>query len=295
MIARIAAIAGAALAVGAILAWLAPGRAPASHAYFDAAPEGRAEIIAHGGGQGARPPNTIVALEAALAMGADVLEVDAQLTRDGILILRHDATLDRTTDMSGRIADMDYSEIARADAGANDVAGRDFSGEGIRAPKLSDALAAFPDARWIIEIKPDTEEAARAMCRDIRAAGAATRALVASFHDAAMAAFRRACPEVATSMSSREATRFVLAAYVGLAKFLPLEAVALQIPEESGGLRLVTPRTIGAARRRGVRMQIWTINDPEDMRRLLSLGVDGVMTDRVDLLKDAVDAAKASG
>nr|WP_070961488.1 glycerophosphodiester phosphodiesterase [Hyphomonas sp. Mor2] len=265
----------------AVTLWPAP--APIAHAYFDAAPKNRAEIIAHGGGQGHAPPNTILALQTALDLGTDVLEVDLQQTRDGVIILRHDDTLDRTTNMSGPIAEQDWAEISGADAGATwSVDGETFVGRGITIPTLDAALAAFPDARWIMEIKNDTPDAAQAVCRSIQGADAQSRVLVASFHDAAMATFRAHCPHVATSMSFEESRRFVIAARLGVSRFIATPAVALQIPMQAGGLDLTHPRLIDAAKARGIRVHYWTINDPADLSALLDAGADGVMTDYVD-------------
>lgn len=269
--------------------YLAPGPAPKSHVYFEAAPERRAEIIAHGGGQGHAPPNTLLALETALALGADVLEVDVQQTRDGVLVLRHDDTMDRTTNMSGPIADLTWEQVRGADAGATWVLdGRSFADQGIGVPRLDAALAAFPDARWVVEIKNDTPSAARAMCETLRAADATERVLVGSFHDRAMHQFRTACPEVATSMSRSEAERFVLAAKIGLSRRIKTPAMALQIPREAAGLALDTPRVIAAAKARGIRIQYWTINDLTTLRTLAARGADGLITDRVDRGRRAV-------
>ena len=260
-----------------------------AHPYFAGAPSDRAEIIAHGAGQGHAPPNTIVALQIAHEMGADVLEVDVQQTRDGVLILRHDDTLDRTTDMSGMIADLDWSEISQADAGATWIVdGMSFVGRGIKVPRLADALAAFPGERWIVEIKNDTARAAFSMCDEIKSADAQERVLVASFHDAAMSAFRAACPTVATSASSKEVRNFVIAARLGLSRFVSTPAVALQIPTQSNGLDLSHPRVIAAAQARGIRIQYWTINDRTEIERLLNAGADGVMTDYVDRGRNAI-------
>ncbi len=268
-----------------------PGPDPVSHPYFDGAPKGRAEIIAHGGGLGVRPANTLSALDEAARMGADVLEVDVQQTADGVLILLHDATLDRTTDMTGAVADMPYKEVRKADAGAARVeAGGDFTGQGIFVPTLAEAFARHPDARWVVEIKPNTERAAQTMCREIRDAGTETRVLVGSFHDDAMTAFRAACPNVATSMSTGEVTRFALAAYVGLAHLVPTEAVAMQIPTRSSGITLAHPRILRAARARGFKVQFWTINDSAAMDPLIALGADGIITDYVERGLTAVSA-----
>lgn len=272
-----------AVCVATLVVSLWPAPPVKSHIYFAGAPSDRAEIIAHGAGQGHAPPNTLLALETAQRMGADVLEVDVQQTKDGVLILRHDDTLDRTTDLTGVIADMDWVEISRADAGATWVVdGNSFAGRDIKVPKLEHALAAFPDARWIIEIKNDTPRAATAMCAEIKSAGAQSRVLIASFHDEAMATFRAECPAVATSASSREVRDFVIAARLGLSRFVSMPATALQVPTQSNGLDLTHPRVIAAAKARGIRIQYWTINDPAEIERLLAAGADGVMTDYVD-------------
>lgn len=269
------------LAVTALYLW--PGPAPVAHVYFDKAQEEQVEVIAHGGGQGHAPPNTLFALERAHAMGADVLEVDVQQTRDGVLILRHDDTLDRTTDQTGLIADLMWADLASVDAGARTVMdGVTFGGRGISIPRLDQALAAFPDARWIVEIKNDTERAAFAMCEIIKAANAEPRVLVASFHDAAMGQFREACPDVATSMSSAEVRRFVIAARLGLSRFVRTPAVALQVPASADSIDLTHPRIVAAAKARGLRLQYWTINDPVEMQRLIETGADGLITDYVD-------------
>lgn len=270
----------AALMVAAVYLWPAP--APVSHVYFDRAPD-RAEIIAHGGGQGHAPPNTLLALQRATEMGADVLEVDVQQTRDGVLILRHDDTLDRTTNMTGLIADYEWAELANANAGARtEIDGEAFVGQGITIPRLEEAFAAFPNARWIIEIKNNTPRAAEAMCAEIQAAKAEQRVLVGSFHDQAMAQFRQACPSVATSMASAEVRDFVIAARLGLSRFVQTPASAMQIPVSAGGMDLTHPRVLAAARARGLRVQYWTINDPDEMQDLLNKQADGLITDFVD-------------
>jgi len=274
-----------AAALGFVLAalFLWPAPAPISHVYFQDTRASGPEIIAHGGGQGHAPPNTLLALERAAAMGADVLEVDLQQTRDGILVLRHDDTLDRTTNRTGLIADLTWAEISDADAGAPwTLEGESFGDRGITIPTLEAAFAAFPNARWVMEIKNDTPRAAVAMCEAIQAADAEHRVLIASFHDDAMKVFRGACPRVATSTSSGESRTFILAARLGLSRHVSTPAVALQIPVRAGGLDLTHPRIIAAAKARGLKIQYWTINDRAEILALLEAGADGVMTDYVD-------------
>lgn len=274
-------IAGLVLLLIALIAWPAP--APVSHPYFNPVASGRIEVIAHGGGLGHAPANTLFALQQARNMGAHVLEADVQQSKDGVLILRHDDTLDRTTNLTGLIADYDWAELAQADAGFRaELDGISFADQGIAIPRLDAALAAFPDARWILEIKNDTPAAARRMCEVIVAAKAETRVLVGSFHDRAMRQFRAVCPDIATSMSSGEVQSFVLAARIGVSRLVRTPAAAMQIPVKGSGLDLTHPRLLNAAKTRGIRVQYWTVNDPAEMDALLRAGADGLITDYVD-------------
>lgn len=269
---------------GVALLW--PGPQPVSHPWLDGRTVERAERIAHGGGLGRAPANTLAALEQAMADGADVLEVDTQLTADGVLVLMHDDTVDRTTDGTGAVADLTLAGVQALNAafGYEGEPADRFAGSGITVPTLAEAFAAFPDTRWIVEIKPDTEEAARVMCETIREAGMETRALVGSFHDSAMGHFRAFCPEVATGMARNEALSFYIMARLGLAKFHPTRAAAMQVPPHASGLDVVHPRFVSAAHARGIAVQVWTINDADEMEALIARGVDGIITDRVDVM-----------
>lgn len=274
------------LAAAYAIALVWPGPEPVSHPWLDGRMAERAERIAHGGGLGRAPANTLAALEQAMADGADVLEVDTQLTADGVLVLMHDDTVDRTTDGTGRVDALALTEVQVLNAafGYEGEPADRFAGDGITVPTLTESFAAFPDMRWIVEIKPDSELAARVMCETIREAGMQTRVLVGSFHDNAMAHFRAFCPEVATGMASNEAFSFYVMARLGLAKFHPTRAVAMQLPPRASGLDVVHPRLIAAAHARGIAVQVWTINEPDEMDTLIARGVDGIITDRVDVM-----------
>lgn len=273
-----------AAAYGAALFW--PGPEPVSHPWLEGRTVDRAERIAHGGGLGRAPANTLAALEQAVTDGADVLEVDAQLTADGVLVLMHDDSVDRTTNGTGRVDALTLAGIQPLNAafGYEGEPADRFADDGIAVPTLAEALSAFPDMRWIVEIKPDTEEAARVMCDTIRDAGMQTGVLVGSFHDNAMAHLREVCPEVATGMARSEAFSFYVMARLGLAKFHPTSAVAMQLPPRASGLDAVHPRLVSAAHARGIAVQVWTINDPAEMETFIARGVDGVITDRVDVM-----------
>ncbi|WP_299729226.1 glycerophosphodiester phosphodiesterase [uncultured Endozoicomonas sp.] len=262
-------------------AYLWPKPDPVSHVYFEGVDE--PEVIAHGGGLGVRPANTLAALQQATVDQADVLEIDLQLTKDGELVLLHDSTLDRTTDLSGPVEEMTVEEVKKANAGKWDTpSGDNFADLAIRIPTIDEAFTEFGHKRWVIEIKNEGENGAIALCQKIRQFEMSQKVLAASFHDDAIQTFRAVCPEVATSSSSGETTLFVVAAKLGVSHLIPMGAVAMQLPPNSSGLEILEPRVIQAAKDRGLKIHAWTINEKEEMERLLALGVDGVITDFVE-------------
>ena len=278
------------LLLAAGLAWLGAlllaEPAPA-HAYF-AGERAGVQVIAHRGGAGLRPEATLEAFDHAARLGADILELDARATADGTLVCLHDATVDRTTDGQGPVAGLALNELRKLDAGyrwsADGGKTYPFRGKGLQVPTLEEALKRHARLRMVIELKVRTAEFARAVCQAVRAAGMAPRVLVASFDHATLRAFRQSCPEVATSMSQREAQAFWVLSRLRLAALYSPDAVALQVPERFAGVEVLAPFMIEAARSRNLHVHAWTINDEEAMRRLIALGVDGIMTDRPDRL-----------
>jgi glycerophosphoryl diester phosphodiesterase len=272
------------------LAWLAAvllARPAPAHPFFALERPG-VQVIAHRGGAGLRPEETLEAYDHAARLGADILEIDARATADGAIVCLHDATVDRTTDGSGAVATLTLAELRRLDAGYRwtQDGGRTFPyrGKGLQVPTLEEVLKRHARSRMVIEMKVRTPDFARSLCSLARDAGMAQRVLVASFDDATLDAFRQSCPDVATSMSQREAQIFWLLGKLRLAAASSPDAVALQVPERFGGVEVLAPALIAAARGRNLRVHAWTINDEEAMRRLISLGVDGIMTDRPDRL-----------
>lgn len=259
--------------------------------------QGRTLNIAHQGGEGLRPSNTMLAYRHAADLGVDMLEMDMHATRDGALVLSHDATLDRLTDTQGRIADLTLAQVLAADAGYafTPDAGVTFPyrGQGVRVAQLSEVLAAFPNVPMTIEIKQASPSIAAPFCKTLRDAGVTDHVIVASFSDMALNEFRAACPEVTTSMTEKELRPLVLLGKVGLARLAPLPGRVAQVPVRSGNIEIVTPSFVRAMHGRGVAVQVWTINDPAEMRRLVGMGVDGIITDRPDLLKTVL--AEATG
>jgi glycerophosphoryl diester phosphodiesterase len=270
------------LCVAAGIIALLPGYAPAQHAFFKGTVPGSVEILAHGAGQGVAPTNTLLGLKTAYASGADVLEVDVQLTRDNVLVLHHDDTLDRTTDLSGPVANLRWADIAASDNGRETIiGGTQFSGEATKVARLDDVLPRFPGARWNIELKNDSAIAAQELCKSIKGAGLVHAVLVPSFHDRAMAEFRRVCPQVATSMAPNEIRAFVIAAHLRLSRFVKTPAVAVQVPVVASGFDLTNPRFVDALKARKIKLHYWTINETAQMDALIQAGADGLLTDFV--------------
>jgi len=276
--------------LAAALAWIAAAllaRPAPAHAFFAAERPG-VQVIAHRGGAALRPEATLAAFAHAAELGADILELDARATADGAIVCLHDATVDRTTDGKGPVAEISLGELRKLDAGyrwtADGGKTHPYRGTGVQVPTLEEVFKRYPRLRMVIEMKVRTPEFAQSLCKLTREAGMSQRVLVASFDHDTLDAFRQACPEVATSMSAREARVFVGLAKIGLAAAYSPDAAALQVPVRLGSTEVLTVAVIGAAKERNLRVHAWTVNDEETMRRLVSEGVDGIMTDRPDRL-----------
>ncbi len=250
---------------------------------------GRVWNVAHQGGELLWPSNTMLAFRNAAKLGVDMLDTDMHATSDGVLVLSHDDTLDRLTDTRGRIAERTLAQVRAADAGytLSPDGGQTFPfrGGGAQVATLSELLSEFPELPLSIEIKQVTPSLGASFCRALRGAGATGRVIVSSFSDAAIQDFRAACPEVITSMTERELRPLVLLSKIGLAGLAPLPGRSAQVPLRGGGIEVVTPAFVQAMHRRGVSVQVWTINDEPTMRRLIAMGVDGILTDDPALLK----------
>ncbi len=245
-------------------------------------------VFAHQGGEGIRPSNTMLAFDHAAALGADVLDADMHITQDGVLVLMHDETVDRTTDGSGAIRALTFAQIQALNAAhrfsTDGGSTFPFRAERAQAPTLEDLFQAYPGKRFGIEIKQAPPEIALPFCALIRKHSLQDKVLVSSFRQENMDAFRRACPEVATSATQNEATVFVILGMLRLEQVLSPAYQSLQVPERNSGIDVLTPRLIAAARNRNLLVQPWTINSETDLRRVAALGVDGINTDFPDRL-----------
>ena len=261
--------------------------------YYDGVP--RTLVIAHQGGDGVWPGNTMFAFEQAVQIGADVLEMDAHITKDGHIVLMHDEEVDRTTDGAGLIEDKTLEELKRLDAAygwsIDDGKTFPYRGQGIQAPTLEEVFQRFPQMRYVIEIKLTNNPIDKPLCDLIRQYNMQDKALIGSFHDEAMKNFRATCPEVATSASRTEVRNYVLLGKVFLWGFYLPRFQTIQPPwdpEESLGIQIMTERFVRESHAKNIRVEPWTVDDPELMKLYIEWGVDGIITDRPDLLVEAL-------
>ena len=250
------------------------------HPYLAGAPL----FIAHRGGAALAPENTMAAFTAAVDQwDADVLEMDVRRTADGKVVVIHDATVDRTCDGSGAVRELPWSEVRTFDAGHRfrDLAGEPaFRGRGVCIPLLDEVLESFPGTRINVEAK--TPEVAPLLVETILRHAAQHRVLMAAeLEGARPSRYGYPGPHGA---SRRQIRLFYLLHHRRLGFLYTPRADALQVPDAWMGKRVVTPRFVREAHRRNIPVHVWTIDEPADMRRLLSWGVDGIQSDRLDRL-----------
>ena len=239
-------------------------------------------LIGHRGAAGLAPENTMPSFREAVERWAvDMIELDVRASADGHCVVIHDDTVDRTTDGTGPVAEKTLAELRSLDAGyrfTDDDGAHPFRGRGLTIPTLEEVLAAFPDTRFTIEVK--IGGAQPGMFDAIRSMDAADRVVVAGMDRADRTMFDDY--DGARSGDNRTVRSFVLLHRLHLAWLWPRGADVFQVPEAWESHRIVTPRFVRDARRRGVPVHVWTVNDPEAMTRLLRWGVDGLITDRPD-------------
>jgi len=243
-------------------------------------------VIAHRGASGLAPENTLPAFELAIRQGADALELDVRLTRDGAAVVIHDATLERTTDRSGPVLAHTLAELRMADAGARFTLDRGrtfpFRGTGVRIPTLAEVLWAFPKVPVLVEVKePEVQEAVRRVLLQEDAAG---RCVPASEDGAALQAFR--APPFAFGACAGDIAQLYWA--VLFRRRLPQAGYRfLSVPRSHRGLPVPTSRFVAAARSQGCPVHVWTVNDAATARRLWARGVAGIVTNFPRVVRDA--------
>ena len=243
------------------------------HTFFASS---RPLVFAHRGGSALAPENTMAAFDNGLALGADGLELDVHLSRDGVVVVHHDRLLDRTTTLRGPIAERTAEELQRANV-----------------PVLADVLARYRDPRIIIELKVNSAELAAATIAVVRRAAAVERVCLGSFGLRVLRAARAIEPAIATS-GAREEVRWAL--YRSWIRW-PVSRVAYsgyQIPEHAGTTQVVSRRFVEYAHDAGLGVQVWTVDTEDAARRLLAYGVDALITDRPDIIVPIVRARSSS-
>jgi glycerophosphoryl diester phosphodiesterase len=232
--------------------------------------------FAHRGAGLLAPENTMAAFEHAVALGYPVIETDIQASRDGTLYVYHDKNLVRLTGTNAQIANLSDADIASIQvAGAHPL------------PKLADVLEAFPETLFNLDAK--TWPATQPMAELIRKAGAEDRVCIGSFSEARI---RKVVGQIGAgtchSLGTGGAVRFYFAAQLGLPQ--RFSAACVQFPVTYKGVTLVNRRTVDYAHRQGLKVHVWTVNDTDEMERLLDLGVDGLMTDDCAAMRDVLEA-----
>jgi glycerophosphoryl diester phosphodiesterase len=225
--------------------------------------------FAHRGGASDSPENTLPAFQDALDLGYHYLETDVRVTADGVIVAFHDDDLMRTCHRPGRISELPWSEVRAAM-----VDGK------APVPSLEEVLDAFPGARINIDCK--VNEGVDALVAAVKRTGSVDRVCLASFSDRRLRRMRAGLPEACTALGPQS---LALLRY-GLMRHPP--GLAAQVPVRQGPITVVNAKFVERAHRVGVKVHVWTIDDPVEINRLLDLGVDGIMSDKPTVLKDVL-------
>lgn len=239
--------------------------------------------VAHRGGTEVAPENTLAAFRAATDEGFRYLETDVHLTSDGVLVAFHDDELDRVTDGSGVLAQLPWAEVRQARIGGTEP-----------IPTLDELLEEFPDARFNID--PKSDHVVVALVRALRRHDAVDRVCIGAFSDARLRRLRSLLgPDLCTSAGPKEIAGLVAASRTGAGGAGRSGYRCVQVPVRHRRVEIVTPAFVATAHAAGCPVHVWTIDEPDEMHRLLDLGVDGIMTDRPSVLKQVLSQRGAWG
>ncbi len=261
--------------------------------FFDPMPR----VVAHRGDSAHFPENTLAAFESAYKMGVDVIETDVHLSKDGVIVVWHDPTLDRNTNGSGRVEDHTLEELKSLDAGYTFTTdgGKSFPfrGTGVQLCTLEEALIACPAQRFNVDLKSKDPKIVDQFISLINRLQAKKRVVGASFHLSNLKRLRKSEPRIQTSITTVEVIPLLFAQKMRLLpKRLKREPTLFQVPAKQWGITVITPDFVKAMHSRGAIIQVWTINEESEMRRLFEMGVDSVMTDKPEL---AIKVARQLG
>ncbi len=233
-------------------------------------------VFAHRGGSKLAPENTMAAFDRGIAAGADGLEIDVRLSRDNLVVVHHDARLDRTTRGTGLLSERTAVQLAELDV-----------------PLLRDVLDRYPRVPLIVELKDSAAALVDAVVAEVRRAGAEPRVCLGSFSVAALRHARAAAPEIATSAGRFEVRMALYRSWMHCSPGrVPYRG--FQVPETNGRTRVVSPRFVELAHRAGLPVQVWTVDEPADIHRLLDWGVDAIISDRPDIAAEIVRSRQST-
>lgn len=229
----------------------------------------------------------MAAFTRAVALGFRFLETDLHVTADGVLVCVHDDTVDRTTNGTGAVDNFGFAELSSLDAGFrhNSLGGYPFRGKGVTIPSLEEAVTALPEVSFVVDLKGDGQ--VPLLAHLIERLSLHDRLIVGSFSDQRLEEFRNATGgKVATSTGPMLSRMWLLTSRVG--RGAGGDASALQLPTQVRGVKVVDKKLVDTAHAHGLQVHVWTVNDPAEMETYLDLGVDGIISDRPDLLREVL-------
>lgn len=232
------------------------------------------------------PENSMPAFKSAVELGVDIIETDVHVSYDGIIFIWHDEDTGKLDGNKSHVTSKTWDELKSLDLGSifkGKDGGKPFAGKGITLMTFRDALKAFPETRFNVDLKDKREDLVKGFYKILEEEDAFDRVVVASFHAENLRSIRKISSKVVTSYGQSEVLRAVILNKLKLtfllkAQYKKLPSV-MQVPESSGLIKVVTKSFIKSLHKLGVKIQVWTINEKEDMKRLYKMGVDGVMTD----------------
>lgn len=254
----------------------------------------RPVIVAHRGASGLYPENTIVSLKAAQQCGAEMIEIDARITRDHSVVVIHDKTVERTTNGRGKVQTLSLEELKALDAGAKFTTNHGltypFAGAGLKIPLLSEVLKELPAARIQIELKDNNKELAANVIEIIRENSAFNRTQIATAHTRLSYFISQTEPKIVLTHSALDAVFFVLCGTFQHAYRPNFHTGFIDLPVYFFRFRSIMKRVIGLANQHKLRVRAYTVNDLDQMKELVSLGVEGFFTDYPAEANSLVDA-----